>query len=59
MEEELARVLVGPVVGDGVSLFGIAFDVRYDFFERAVVADELESGVWADFGDGIDIVAAE
>ena len=33
--------------------------MRDDGFEGAVVADEFEGGVGADFGDRVDVVAAE
>ena len=59
VEEELSRVAVGPVGGDGVALFRVGGDVRDDVFERAVVADQFESRLGADFGDRVDVVAAE
>lgn len=58
IEEELPRVFVRPVFGD--CEFGLAgFDGGDEVFERFVFADELEGGVGADFGDGVEVVAAE
>ena len=42
-EEEGAGVLVGPVVGEGVFLFGVVLDVVDYPFERAVFFDEVVS----------------
>ena len=59
MEEELARVFVGPVFGELEALFGVLLDGFDDFFEGFVFADEFEGCCGADFGDGVEVVAAE
>ena len=59
IEKEVTGVFVGPVGWDGVSLFRIRLDVRDNAFEIAVVANKFQSGVWADFGNGIEVVATE
>ena len=59
VEEEVARVLVGPVGREGVFVLRVGFDMGDYAFEGAVVADQLEGGVRADFGDRIEVVAAE
>lgn len=59
MEEQLAGVLVGPVVGDDVAFLGVFLDEGDDVFEAAVVADHFEGAVRADFGDRVDVVASE
>ena len=59
IEEEVTCVFVGPVRWDGVSLFRIGLDVRDNAFEIAVVANKFQSGVWADFGNRIKVVATE
>lgn len=59
MEKELARVLIGPVVGDGVAFLGVFLDEGYDAFEAAVVSDHFEGAVGSDFGDGVDVVASK
>ena len=59
VEEELAGFGEGPVVGDGVAVLGVGFDVGDDLFKCAMFADELEGGVRADFGDWVDVVAAK
>lgn len=51
--------MVGPVVRDGVALFGVFLDKGHHAFEGAVVANHLEGAVRTDFGDGVDVVASE
>jgi hypothetical protein len=58
LEEEEARVSVGPVVWDGEFLL-VGFDVGDDAFEVLVVADEFEGGGGANAFDGVEVVAAE
>lgn len=59
VEEEFARILVGPVRGDGVAFFGVVLDVGHYSFESAVVANQFQGALGPDFGDGVDVVAAE
>lgn len=49
----------GPVFRDGVAFFGVVFDEGDDLFKGAVVADEFEGAVGADFRDGVDVVTSE
>ncbi len=58
VEEELARVNVWPVFRDGELGFA-GFDSLDEFFERAIFADQFEGGGGADFGDRVEVVAAE
>lgn len=51
--------MVGPVFRDTVAFLGVAFDVRHNPFKGAIIADELEGGVRADLGDGVDVIAAK
>ena len=41
VEEELSRVFVGPVRGDGVAFLRVVFDMRHHCFEGAVVTDQF------------------
>jgi hypothetical protein len=57
VEEELARVFVRPVFGDGE--FGFAGrDGGDEVLERAVLTDEFEGGRGANFGDWVKVIAA-
>ena len=49
----------GPVGWDGVTLFGVGLEISDDAFQCVVFADEFEGGVGTDFGDGVEVVAAE
>jgi hypothetical protein len=57
LEEELARVGVGPVFGDCV--LAAALQVLDYVLEVLVLADKLQCGAWADALDGVEVVAAE
>lgn len=59
VEKQLSRVLVGPVVRDGVAFLRVFLDERYDVLEAAVVADHFEGAVRSDFRDGVDVVASK
>ena len=59
IEKEVTGIFIRPVGWDGVSLFRIGLDVRDNAFEIAVVANQFQSGVWADFGNRIKVVATE
>lgn len=52
VEEELAGVGVGPVFWD-LELGLSCLDSFNELFEGAVFADQLQSGVGTDFGDGV------
>ncbi len=59
LEEEVTGFFIWPVVGDGVFLLWVFLDEVHDGFEGAVVADQFQGSVGANFRDGIDVVAAK
>ena len=59
MEKQLASILIGPVVRDGIAFLRVFLDVGYHAFETAVVADHFEGAVRSDFRDRVDVVASE
>lgn len=58
-EEEIACILVRPIGGDDILVFRVGFDMGDNSFKRAMVTNEFESGIGADFWDGVEIIAAE
>lgn len=58
-KEELTSVLVGPVIWNGVAFFFIGLDPRNKGFKVAVLADEFQGRMGADFGDWVKVIAAE
>jgi hypothetical protein len=59
VEEELPRVLVRPVLRQGVLLLGVLLDRLDNLFQSAVFSDQLQRSRRPDLGDRVEIVAAE
>lgn len=58
VEEEVARVGVGPVFGEHQLGFP-SLDGLDDLLQRAVFADQLQGRMWADFWNRVEVVAAQ
>lgn len=59
LEKKIACVGVRPVFGQSVFAFLVVLDELNNLLQAAMLADELQGGVRADFGDRIEVVAAE
>lgn len=59
IEEELSRILVGPVIGNGISFLLILFYMGDNCLQVSIFPNELKSAMRSYFGDRIEVVAAK
>lgn len=59
VEEELACILIGPVLWNCVSLLRVILDAFYYTLKSFVFPNELDCSIGPDLGNRIQIVTAE